>query len=141
MSNPYQSPQFGGQSPPPLPLAGDRDKLRRVARYQQWVLYALLANILVNVIALAGRGSGFENTAGLITIVLGLPVILFAMAAIFLLAKELYNAVIGVLCAVLMIVPCIALITLLIVNGKATSFLQQHGIKVGFMGASPNSIS
>ena len=62
------------------------------------------------------------------------------MVAVFLLANELYNTGIGVLCAILMIVPCISLITLLVVNGKATSFLQQHGIKVGFMGANPNTI-
>jgi hypothetical protein len=39
-----------------------------------------------------------------------------------------------------MIVPCISLITLLVVNQKATTYLQQHGVKVGLLGASPNSI-
>jgi hypothetical protein len=62
------------------------------------------------------------------------------MVAIYLLANELYNVGIGVLCAILMIVPCISLITLLVVNGKATAYLQQHGIKVGFMGTNPNQI-
>jgi hypothetical protein len=140
MSNPYQPPQFASQPTVPFGPGVDREKLRRVARYQQFVLYALLANILVNVIVLAGRGAGFENIAGLLALVLGLPVAVFGMVAIFLLANELYNAGVGVLCAVLMIVPCISLITLLIVNGQATGYLQRHGVKVGFMGANPSTI-
>jgi hypothetical protein len=38
------------------------------------------------------------------------------------------------------LVQLVSLITLLIVNGKATTFLQQHGIKVGFMGTNPDTI-
>jgi len=32
------------------------------------------------------------------------------------------------------------LLTLLIINGKATKFLQQRGVKVGLMGVNPNTI-
>jgi hypothetical protein len=60
--------------------------------------------------------------------------------AVFLLANEVYNAIVATLCAILMIVPCISLLTLLVVNGKATAYLQQNGIRVGFMGANPNAI-
>jgi hypothetical protein len=139
VSNPYQSPQFAGQPMLPRTAGGDRDKLRRVARYQQWVLYALLANICINVGSFAARQSN-DPLTNLVVLGLLLSIAIISMAAVFLLAKELYSAVIGVLCAVLMILPCISLITLLIVNGKATSFLQQHGIKVGFMGTNPNTI-
>lgn len=69
-----------------------------------------------------------------------LAIWVFSMAAIFQLTRELYNVGIAVLCAILMIVPCISLITLLVVNGKATAYLQERGIKVGFMGTNPNSI-
>jgi hypothetical protein len=62
------------------------------------------------------------------------------MIAAFLLAWELYNMVIGMICAVLMPIPCVALLTLLIINGKATKFLQQRGVKVGLMGVNPNTI-
>jgi hypothetical protein len=55
MSNPYQSPQFASQPTTPFAPGQDREKLRRVARHQQWVLYALLANICVNVASLATR--------------------------------------------------------------------------------------
>jgi len=137
MSNPYESPQFAGNvvSPPE-----DREKLRRVAKYQQWVLYALLSNIGVNVAVLGAKGGGFEASGNLIAIVLGLPVVLFGMFAIFMLAREVYNVAAGIVCAILMIVPCISLLALLVVNGKATTYLQSRGIKVGLMGANPELI-
>ena len=140
MSNPYESPQY---APPPLSAGvgpDAREKLRQVARYQQWVLYALLGNIGVNVLVIALQGAGFEGISGLLALVVGIPVIIFGMVAIYLLANQLYNAVIGVVCALLMIVPCISLLTLLIVNQKATTYLQERGVKVGFMGADPNLI-
>jgi hypothetical protein len=137
MSNPYESPQFAGNVPA---QSGDRDKLRRVARYQQWVLYALLGNIGVNVAVLGDKGGGFEATGNLLAIVLGLPIVGFAMFAIFMLAREVYNVAAGIVCAILMIVPCISLLTLLVVNGKATSYLQARGVKVGLMGANPELI-
>jgi hypothetical protein len=77
---------------------------------------------------------------GLAIGVAALAIVGCSMVAIFLLANELYHTAIAVLCVLLIIVPCISLITLLIVNGKATGFLQQHGIKVGFMGVNPNTI-
>jgi len=72
--------------------------------------------------------------------VLALGVAVFAMIAVFLLAKEVINAVAGVFCAILMIVPCISLLVLLVVNQRATSRLQDNGVRVGFLGADPNSI-
>jgi hypothetical protein len=139
MTNPYESPQFAGQPTAPYSPGLDREKLRRVAKYQQWVLYALLATICINIGSIAVRQAN-EPLVNLGVLVVALAIAALSMVAIFLLAKELYNAGIGVLCAILMIVPCISLITLLIVNGKATSFLQQNGIKVGFMGVNPNRI-
>ncbi len=38
------------------------------------------------------------------------------------------------------LLPCIGLLMLLIINGKATSALQKAGIKVGFMGASSDDL-
>jgi hypothetical protein len=138
MSNPYQPSQFAGQPTTPFAASVDRDKLRRVAKYQQWVIYALLANICANIASIAAGQADLAIRMGILVVALAIAV--FAMVAIFLLANELYNAGIGVLCAVLMIVPCISLITLLVVNGKATGYLQQNGVKVGFMGVNPNTI-
>jgi len=58
VSNPYQSPQFAGQLPAGFNPGVDREKLRRVAKYQQWVLYAVLVNIIIYVTALVAQGMG-----------------------------------------------------------------------------------
>jgi hypothetical protein len=137
MSNPYQSPQLA--SPGSYSPNTDRDKLRRVARYQQFVIYALLANIVLNVTSMAIRGQQSAAVA-IVVLLVALVVVACSMVAMFLLANELMGVVPGVLCALLMVVPCISLITLLVVNQKATSFLQERGVKVGFMGANPNTI-
>jgi len=121
MSNPYESPQFASNVTVP---PEEKEKLRRVAKYQQWVLYALLATIVSNIVAFATQAAGFEGISNLFVIFVGLPVVLFGMVAIFLLAREVYNVAVGIVCAILMIVPCISLLALLVVNGKATSHLQ-----------------
>jgi hypothetical protein len=137
MSNPYQSPQFAEPvSPHGEPV--DREKMRRVAKYQQWVLYALLANIVINIMVMSTRGADPAVTVALG--VLALVIVVITMFAVFRLTNELYNVVAAVCCAALMIVPCISLLTLLIVNGRATTFLQQRGVKVGLMGANPDLI-
>jgi hypothetical protein len=132
--SPYEPPQsLHYQS------AGDtREPARRVAKYQRLVIYALLANILINVISFATMGQ--DAAVRLVVLVLALCVAAFAMTAIFLLAKELINVGVGILCAILMVVPCISLIVLLVINQKATSYLQSNGVRVGFFGANPDSI-
>lgn len=40
----------------------------------------------------------------------------------------------GILFGILCFAPCIGLISLLVVNAKATSVLKQNGIKVGLLG-------
>jgi hypothetical protein len=135
MSNPYESPRESGS---PFSADPDREKLRRIARYQRWVLYALLANIILNISAVALRQQG--PAVNLLIGLAVLAVVLVAIVAVFLLAKELFHVAIAVLCAMLMIVPCISLLTLAIVNQKATTYLQVRGIRVGFMGVDPSRI-
>ena len=139
MSNPYQSPQFVAEPAIPGGAAGDRDKLRRVAKYQRRVLFALLANILLYGIFLFLRGMGLEGVAGLVALGL-LGIALFAMVAVFLLATEVYNVVVAIIFAPVMLIPCISLLALAAVNQRATTFLQARGIKVGFMGVDANTI-
>ncbi len=142
MSNPYQSPQSDSQFPqgfaPGVAPGLDREKLRRVAKYQQWVIYSILANIGINIASMAARGQ--DLVVALAIGAVALVILVLIIASIGLLANELMGIGLAIVCGFLMIVPCISLITLLVVNGKATSFLQQHGVKVGFMGANPNSI-
>ena len=132
---PYQPPQEASA----LDVGGNLEPVRRVARYQRWVIFALLFNIGINVLSLVTTFGQLPIPQALI-LLLGLGGMVFAIVSIFLLAKEISGAALGVICALLMIVPCISLITLLVINQKATSFLQSRGVRVGFFGTNPDSI-
>lgn len=133
--SPYQPPQETGV----VESSGQRDAVRRVARYQRWVIFALLFNIGVNVLSLAVSFAQLPIPS-IVILVLALAGGLFAIIAIFQLAKELSGPGLGVFCAILMIMPCISLLVLLIINQKATTFLQNNGVRVGFLGTNPDSI-
>lgn len=115
-----------------------REKVIEVAKYQRWVIFAVLANICLYVLILAMQGRPFP--ANLIVPAVALPVVIFMIAAIFMLTRRLINTGVAVLFSVLMFVPCVSLIVLLVVNQMATAFLQSSGVKVGFFGVNPNSI-
>ena len=54
---------------------------------------------------------------------------------VFLLATKVYGTGLGILLGLLTFIPCIGLLVLLIVNGKATRVLKENGFKVGLLGA------
>lgn len=130
-------PSFPNSSARPVTSDELRDRLRRTAKYQRWVLLALLANItlsvivLVNVFELAAIPSPVLRIIGYVR----LPICLFMTVAIFLLATQFFHIAVVIVCGLLMWVPFVSLITLLIVNAKATRFLQLYGVKVGLLGA------
>jgi hypothetical protein len=137
MSNPYESPQFAGKLD--IPFGNDREKVRRVAQYQRYVIFALLANLGLYILALGLQGGGFR-AAGAVAALLFFVVALCGAISVFLLAKEVFPLVAAILMLPLMCVPCVSLLVLLIVNGRATSFLKEHGVPVGFFGANPDAI-
>ena len=59
---------------------------------------------------------------------------------VFMLSIALYNTGVGILLGILSLVPLLGLLVLLMVNGKATTLLRQHGIPVGLMGADTSKI-
>ncbi len=66
---------------------------------------------------------------------------LIGVVFVFLLAINVYSAVVGVLLGFLSFIPCLGLLILLMVNGKATSILRRNNIKVGLLGATCPSSS
>lgn len=115
-----------------------REFLREVATYQRLVLFSLLANIVSNIVMMFGGGLDLLVLLALLAV--ALIIIVLTMVSMFLLANRIYNVGVAIVCAILMLVPCISLITMLIVNQKATSILQASGVKVGLFGANPSSI-
>src|SRR5687768_6244846 len=103
MSNPYESPREPGSTPFSAAPGEDREKLRRVARYQRWALFALLANILLNIATLAIPRN--DLITKLAVGAFALVVVLAAVVSVALLANELINVAIAVLCALLMFIP------------------------------------
>ena len=140
MSNPYQSPEAPSSSTLPDFSGGNtREFLREVARRQRLVLLAVGLNIIFNVLAMA-LNTGENPLLAIGVAVVALGIVAFSMFAMFQLANRVYGMAAAIVCSLLMLVPCISLITLLVVNQRATSLLQAARIKVGLFGADPATI-
>jgi hypothetical protein len=130
--NPYEAPRvtdaaIGVKS-------GRREDLLPVAQYQKGIIYCILANIVLFILNLAA-GQSQSTVAGLVIVGLYAIVAVAQLVLIALLAAKVYNVVLGIFIGIFSFVPCLGLLLLLVVNQKATSVLQQNGIRVGLMGA------
>lgn len=126
--NPYQSPSVESQIVGVK--SGRREDLRSVAKYQKGIIFCILIYLIAALCQFAVPIE-IRPVIGLAILVVGLAGTVF----VFLLAIKTYSTGVGVLLGILTLVPCVGLIVLLIVNGKATGILKQNGIKVGFLGA------
>ena len=107
--------------------------------YHRRIIVAVAANTVVNLVS-SFTSTNLPPWIWLIIGSMAIAAMVFAMTAIYSLASILINKGVGVLCAVLMIVPCLSVFVLLVVYQKATSYLQQYGVRVGFLGVNPRSI-
>lgn len=113
------------------------DSLRRIVRYQRWLIAVVLAQLALwggyVVLGLLGRG----NFGGGV----GFPVVLtFILGAVggifvFLLSWELRGTFAAVVFGLGTVVPCMGLFVLMLVNGYATNELKKNGVRVGVFGA------
>lgn len=134
-----QTPPPG--SPPsnyPRPnLTDDRQVLREVAISQRQIMYCVLGQIAIGILNFVASAAKIPALA-YVDMVLALGLLVYMIISVIRLAKALDLS--QVLYAILMFVPCVSLIVLLMLSGKATARLTQAGIKVGLLGADPNSI-
>lgn len=131
--NPYQPPQA---NPTAVGiLSGTRDDLRSVAKSQKGILVCILI-YLVAVFAQFALPLEVRPLVGIGVLLVGLVGAVF----VFMLAIKVYGTGLGIVLGILSLVPCIGLIVLLVVNGKATGVLKQNGIKVGLLGANISTI-
>jgi hypothetical protein len=63
-----------------------------------------------------------------------------AAVFVFMLALSVYNTAAGIVLGILTLIPVVGLLTLLVINGKATKILRAHGIHVGLLGANPKQV-
>ena len=133
--NPYLPPQ--NDAPAVIPFA-DRERLRDIATYQR----------NINLVILAYFGAGIlpqmlnQTAAGQIIVGLfALGVIIAGAACAVMMARALYNTGIAVLSGILLLIPCVGLLTLLVLNNRATARLSAAGLKVGLLGAAPSEVT
>jgi hypothetical protein len=143
MENPYQPSVSTEDSMSEVTgiLSGSREDLRRVAQYQKGIISCILLQFLFYLIFVLGAALGPYGGLGSLIALLGLLAAGIAGAVfVFMLAIKVYGIGLGIAFAIGSFFPCLGLILLLVINGKATSILQQNGIKVGFLGANPAAI-
>jgi len=112
-----------------------RELLRAIAANQKVIIFCILIYLCLIPVQFVVP----ENLRIFIALAY-LPVAITATVFVFLLATKVYSTGTGVLLAILTFIPCIGLIMLLIINGKATGILQAHGIHVGLLGARSSDI-
>jgi len=111
--------------------------LRLIASHQRDLIWTVLAGIILEIPIIMACS---------IAPVIGVPLAFMYMAFRIVVAMRLGLVAFeekgfGVLLALITIIPCcVGLIPLLIINGKATSVLTSHNIKVGLLGVDPRSI-
>lgn len=108
-----------------------------LAKHFGLLMMGVLALIILNVVALVFGGQ--LNAMPAVRIVLGLvglAIIVFLIIQIVPTTNALgWGTAATVVCCILMFVPCISLITLLVINQAAVKALKAAGYKVGLMGA------
>ena len=119
-------------------------ELKSIAFYQRYLIIFILIQILINIASVVYfRGVGPDPaklTGGTIAIIglfiiVGLTTGLAATVFAFLLTKKISNVGMAILVVLLTLIPCVGLISLFVVSGKATKRLRDAGIDVGFLGA------
>jgi len=138
--NPYQPPSADSQIVGIK--SGEPRDLKSVAKFQKGLLFSILLQLIVVISSFSYYRSqsippnNFDSIVILLVLVGGISGTFF----VFSMAIKVYNPLAGVLLGLLTLIPCIGLINLAAVNGKATSILKQNGIKVGFLGAKLSQI-
>ncbi|HEY4146021.1 hypothetical protein [Pinirhizobacter sp.] len=113
---------------------------REISKGQKAVICAFLINLAAVALVVVLPNLDVSRTAGGYMImgswVLRLGGVVLGLFGIFKIASELgWSIVAKIITFVFLLIPLVNMITLLVVNGKATAFLKKAGYKVGLAGA------
>ncbi len=138
--NPYEAPKVelravGVRS-------GERADVRQVAVAQKVILICILIYLINAVIQLSvALGKAPIPPAVVIACsVVTLISMVVGAVFVFILAIRVYNTGLGILFGILSLIPCLGLLILLMVNGKATNVMRANGYSVGLLGADLSKI-
>jgi hypothetical protein len=128
----------GGSAISPVPFA-DAEAIARL--YRRLVLLVGL-QILISVPQILLQEATPSTGVGLVAlaVLLLLIGILVAMVITTYKLARLLGAGLPILWAIAMFIPCLNLLTLLVLSSKAQAWCQQYGIKVGLLGPTKESI-
>lgn len=113
--------------------------LYEIALNQRKALICLGLLIVCNASqAVLGQAGGSAVMLALPIGLIGLVVLIFAVIAIYRLARSL--GLMAILYAILLIVPCLGLLMALVAISRATQRLKEAGIKVGLFGVSKSTL-
>lgn len=132
--NPYQAPSASDKAVGVR--SGRRIDLLAVARYQRGIINCILIQLVIYVAAfLLGQAPRFSQQFTLILGLGNLILIVVGCALVVFLSMKVYHPLVGVLLGFMAFIPCLGLLVLLLINGKASAILQQNGVRVGLLGA------
>ena len=122
--NPYQAPKaaVGGG-------IDDSEDTEKVRSGQKMLIYAILLNFVTFGLQAAGTP--------LLGLLVAITALIMSLVGIFRVGSGMgFGIVAKILLVLLMFVPLVNLITLLVLNQRATKVLREAGYTVGLMGAS-----
>jgi hypothetical protein len=115
--------------------SGRREDLRAVAVSQKAILGCILVYFLCIAVQIVlsqyREGAQYSFYIAIIALV----VVLVGMVSVVRLAIRVYSVTSGIILGIGTLIPCIGLLILLMINGKATKILKENGHRVGFLGA------
>ncbi|MCT7986477.1 hypothetical protein NG796_24705 [Laspinema sp. A4] len=116
----------------------NRSELRRVAKYYRLVSWAILASIGVNVLLVLSASSPSTQIIAFFVLI---GVGIFQFYVLYNLGTSLkFPGVLLVLIVLSVFIPILALALLAYMHSRAMKLFKSAGVKVGFMGANPDSI-
>lgn len=133
--NPYQPPATGEASAgvPSSPQI----HLLKVARYQRRLNYCILIQVIIfGIASWMGQKSEMPPVGSMILSMMNLGVLAVGGVTAMFLGWRIYQPPVGGgLLGALAFIPCLGLIPMLVINGKAATILEQNGVRVGLLGA------
>lgn len=133
-NNPYSAPQAPSNTAVGV-KSGKRDDLKSVALYQR----GINIGILIYLLTILGTFT-LPTVIGQFLPLLLIPLAIAMVIFIVLLSMKTFGIALGIIFAVLALIPFLGLFILLLVNNRATRILTANGIKVGLLGAKFGSI-
>jgi GYF domain 2 len=145
-------PEINRRLPPPSPSVQPRavagggvsfETAEKVARlYRRLVLLVGLQILLGCLVRVPLLGTSPSTGAAVIALA-GTLVLIGVLVALAVTAYHLTESLgesMPILWAIAMFIPCVNIITLLVLSSKAQAWCRLYGIKVGFLGPDPESI-